>query len=198
MSSSTFGFSSTNSSILIDEDNSLSGTSDVADDNVVPASNAGETDEKKDERKTDDGWKEKSVEGTSQLKESFLSETSEVGNDTNDSDFDPTVHGASRSFEESESDIDEFAENIYDHNNRCFIVYGSQIDVLLNRCSKCGSLVNKSTIRESFRKGSQLYLHITCTKGCTYIWKSLPDFKCVKGQGNLDIAAAVTFAGIKV
>ena len=53
-------------------------------------------------------------------------------------------------------------------------------------------------IHESLAKGSQLHLNITCNNGCFYSWISQPTFKYMKGQGNVDIVAAVTFAGIPV
>ena len=35
-----------------------------------------------------------------------------------------------------------------------------------------------------------------CPKGCTVRWESQPRTKFVKGQGNIDLVAAITFAGI--
>ena len=90
-------------------------------------------------------------------------------------------------------------DTIYDTSkNRCFMVYDSQLCILFKRCFRCGSLVDSSLIRELGSKGSQLYLNYTCSSGCSVKWKSQPDTAYIKGQGNLDITAAVTFAGIPV
>ena len=103
-----------------------------------------------------------------------------------------------KTISDNDSESDDEIDRTFSSDGRCFIVYGSQLAMLLKRCAKCGAVINPTMIRESFANGSQLYFNIVCNNGCIYSWKSQPDYPRVKGQGNLDMTAAITFAGIPV
>ena len=96
--------------------------------------------------------------------------------------------------------------------------------MLLNHCPNCGTLMGKTSINELSGTGSLLSLRINCPKGCSVNWKSQTGSKYGKSQGrrrlkiydlcrciefkfffskclfnftgNVDVVAALTFAGI--
>ena len=72
----------------------------------------------------------------------------------------------------------------------------NQLKSLLLYCTICGAKVDPTLTKESLVNGSKLSLKLHCFSGHTVTWKSQPDLTYVKGIGNLDIVAAVTFAGI--
>ena len=51
------------------------------------------------------------------------------------------------------------------HKQKVFLVYESQLLVLLKRCIKCGSLIPSSAITEVKNTGSQLTLNLRCSQG---------------------------------
>ncbi len=80
--------------------------------------------------------------------------------------------------------------------NRLFLVFEEQLNQLLQRCLKCGSLIVQEEVKELKNEGSQLTLELTCANSCSYRWQSQPTLSGTKGTGNLLLTASVFFSGI--
>ena len=116
-------------------------------------------------------------------------------NDDTDYVLDSSKSEAHDTSIEDEDDIENTDDNI--KPNRCFLVYENELKALVKRCPKCGEKVDPTIIEESASvDGSQLCLKIQYFAGCKVTWKSQPEMKFIKGLGNLDLVAAVTFTGI--
>ena len=121
---------------------------------------------------------------------SILTEESSLIDDVNE-DPDFVLHDEILSTD-SETDDESYETS----TDRCFLVYENQLKSLLLHCTICGAKVDPTLTKESLVNGSQLSLKLHCFSGHTGTWKSQPDLTYVKGIGNLDIVAAVTFPGI--
>ena len=72
-------------------------------------------------------------------------------------------------------------------------VYYTELMKLLRRCMKCGELLTSTNVL--LNQGSQFAVTMECFRGCKYRWSSQPELKPLRGQGNLDLTCAITFAG---
>ena len=126
----------------------------------------------------------------------FLSddEISEESQPQTQSDPDYIVHSS----EASQSTLEISQASSASHTeDRVFLVFEKQLKLLLQRCSKCGSLIDiNHDIKELQNEGSQLTLELTCANSCTYRWQSQPSLSGTKGAGNLLLATSVFFSAI--
>ena len=118
---------------------------------------------------------------------------SSVPDDVSDSDFD--INNSSISCYSSNDDSLSDEDQQQDKPN-CFLVYRSQLERLFKFCLNCGTPVDRSLMKETASNGSNLCIEINCSKTCSVKWQSQPATKFIRGQGNIDITAGLTFAGI--
>ncbi|XP_051972341.1 uncharacterized protein LOC127636023 isoform X1 [Xyrauchen texanus] len=111
------------------------------------------------------------------------------------SHFDPEYIVSSSEF--SQSTQESQASTNTHKEMRVFLVFEEQLNQLLQRCLKCGSLIVQEEVKELKIEGSQLTLEITCANNCSYRWQSQPTLSGTKGTGNLLLTASVFFSGIR-
>lgn len=83
--------------------------------------------------------------------------------------------------------------NITMSKERKFIVFESQLDVLLRQCQICGGIVEDSCMVKSC-SGSMLTVSATCINGHDIKWDSQPLINRLPA-GNLLVSAAILFSG---
>lgn len=129
------------------------------------------------------------------LNSDYISSSDETvsGNSETDEEYVPSQDGETT---ETSCDEKERDPKIRIRNERTLLVYESKLSELLCYCPKCGSSVDRSTIKEVKNTGSQLHLKITCYNHCDVDWKSQPTVGSLKGLGNLFLATSIAFSGL--
>lgn len=117
-----------------------------------------------------------------------------------DSEDEPIVPAKSEEYiasDDSEAscstEYEDDLPNITMSKERKFIVFESQLDVLLRRCQICGGIVEDSCMVKSC-SGSMLNVSATCINGHDIKWDSQPIINRLP-VGNLLVSAAILFSG---
>ena len=115
--------------------------------------------------------------------------------DNNDEEFVPSTGEDSEDAEISQDD-QPLQKDDKLRNERTLFVYESNLYELLAHCPKCGSVVDRSMIKEVQNTGRLLHLKITCFNSCNVEWKSQPSVGGLKGLGNIYLSTSIAFSSI--